>query len=240
MKPTTKPTTMHQDINLDNGQVHLWKVRLDLPEDHIKRLRLLLSEDELDRAGRFKMESHAKRFIACRGQLRLCLSRYTGIAPTELLFTKSSLGKPLLSGSELCFSVSHSQDLALFGLSKHTIGVDLEKTGLVKDVDGVAQRFFSERENDMLRMLEGDEKHEHFLDIWTWKEAYLKATGEGFAGLDSISSACLGTPTCESFVDRKGKHWHASPLSPAEGFKGNFVVEGDAPEVQYFDLNTHL
>ena len=47
------------------------------------------------------------------------------------------------------------------------------------EVEKLAERFFSESERRALRRLPGDELRAAFFRVWTRKEAYIKATGEG-------------------------------------------------------------
>ena len=67
------------------------------------------------------------------------------------------------------------------------IGIDVE--ALDKRVPmPVARRYFSEREVAALHALAPEDQPRRFLRLWTLKEAYLKAVGEGLAGgLDSMT-----------------------------------------------------
>jgi 4'-phosphopantetheinyl transferase len=80
----------------------------------------------------------------------------------------------------LQFNLSHSQDLALYGFSiEQKIGVDLEYSRSISDVEKLAQRFFSAQEYKLISNCDRELKQQVFLQFWTAKEAYLKATGEG-------------------------------------------------------------
>lgn len=73
------------------------------------------------------------------------------------------------------FNISHSGEYAVAAVSEYEIGIDIEKIRPYRN--GVAKRCFSEKEKELLQ--NRNEKEKIFFYIWTLKEAYLKATGEG-------------------------------------------------------------
>jgi 4'-phosphopantetheinyl transferase len=60
------------------------------------------------------------------------------------------------------------------------VGVDVEKLGRVSLA--VAERHFSAAESAQLRALPPEAQPRRFVQLWTLKEAYLKAVGIGLAG----------------------------------------------------------
>lgn len=170
----------------------------------------LLSPDELVRGSSYIRMSSYQRFVLARGNLRKILSLYLGKPPQDIVFEYTAKGKPFLSGKEVYFNVSHSHDLAVYAVSKHqVVGVDIEYIPSVRDVLGVAKRFFCPREYEWILGLPPASQQRAFLQLWTAKEAYLKATGEGIAGgLSQVEVCCdaLGM----SYVGMSG--WILSPL----------------------------
>ena len=59
------------------------------------------------------------------------------------------------------------------------IGINVELIRPLSDAEGIAERFFSARETAALKALPLDQKPVGFFNLWTRKEAWLKATGEG-------------------------------------------------------------
>ena len=181
--PTEKPI-------LPGDRVHLWRAQLDLSACQIDSLATLLSTDETARANRFRFDIHRQRFIVARGILRLLLAHYLQIAPQDIKFQYSDRGKPFLAGSKqdcLQFNLSHSQAYALYGFTyNHPIGVDLEYIRKTPDAVKIARRFFSESESQLIEQASDGERSHKFYQLWTAKEAYLKAVGTGLSG--SLSS----------------------------------------------------
>lgn len=176
---------------LTGDRVHLWRAQLDLSACQIESLATLLSNDEIARANRFRFEIHRQRFIVARGILRLLLGHYLEIAPNNIKFQYSDRGKPFLAGSKqdssLQFNISHSQAYALYGFTyNHPIGVDLEYTRNTPDAVKIARRFFSQEESKLIEEASDEERAIKFCQLWTAKEAYLKAVGTGLSG--SLSS----------------------------------------------------
>ena len=84
-------------------------------------------------------------------------------------------GKPVYSGLDTYFNLSHAGNYVVCAVSDKAVGVDIERQR--KNVIRVAKRFFTQAECDWI----GDDSL-RFARIWTLKEAYAKLTGDGIAG----------------------------------------------------------
>ncbi|MEL6546435.1 MAG: 4'-phosphopantetheinyl transferase superfamily protein [Myxococcota bacterium] len=87
------------------------------------------------------------------------------------------LGKPYLEGRPLDFNLSHTRGGIVVLLGTGELGVDVEPIGRRVDVDGVGARTFTHSE---LRWVRAGNRSERFIQMWTQKEAYMKARGMGF------------------------------------------------------------
>ena len=215
-------------LDLLLNDVHIWRINLNSSESQLQFFRETLSSDEIARAQRFYFPEHRQRFIAGRGTLRAILGQYLGIDPKQVEFEYQPRGKPLLAAKfadqGLLFNLSHSQDLALLGVSyQHQIGVDLEYIRTMSDLEGLAKRFFSSREYEHLRLFSPQEQQQIFFRYWTCKEAYLKATGDGLVELEEIEISL--TPNQPSQLLVSGD-WNLRELTPAENFAAAVVVAG--------------
>ena len=181
-----------EKLNLLENEIHLWQANLDLPSVVIEKLALSLSEDEKTRANRFHFAQHRDRYIAGRGILRQLLAKYLQVNSDRIRFEYSSRGKPYLASclnqNNLQFNVSHSQNLALYGFNyQEIIGVDLEYIKDDINYKQLATRFFTPQELQLIYRTKSEAQKTRFFQLWTAKEAYLKATGDGLAqGLDAI------------------------------------------------------
>lgn len=113
------------------------------------------------------------------------VSLRSGLSSSEIDIIKSEKGKPYLKNiSNLFFNISHSGNWVVVAISDKEIGIDVEK---IKRINiRIAERFFSNSENEFLKGLKGAEKDKCFFDLWTLKESYLKLLGKGLT--KSLSS----------------------------------------------------
>ncbi len=126
--------------------------------------------------------------MAARSALRQVLGRQLGLDPAGLVFEAGARGKPEVAGRPLRFSLAHTGGLALIAVTARAdVGADLERLDAALARPPSAERFFSDAERERLAVLSGRRRLELFYALWTEKEAYRKATGEGItAGLGEL------------------------------------------------------
>ena len=214
------------------AEVHVWSFDLDVPHWRVHGLSALLSPDETDRAERFRFARDRNRYIAGRGTLRELLAAYTGSAAAALRFAYGWRGKPALEGAggeARHFNLAHASGRALLAVSGGPpLGVDLEEVVLVPDLDDVAATHFSAAEREQLSALAGSERLAAFYRIWTRKEAYLKAVGDGLAAPLHAFSVSLPRDQPKLLAIEgdaaAAARWTVHHLEPAAGFVGALAV----------------
>lgn len=213
----------------------MWHIPLGLPAPLLKRLYSTLSPGEQQRCDRLRSETLKQRFVASHGLLRKVLGGYLQTDPAQLVFSPGRTGKPSLSSSApgFQFNISHSGDLALYAVSRElTVGIDLEKIRPVQNLTPLTKRYFTPAEHSAINSLPPDEREKAFFKAWVLKEAYVKATGEGLAGLHGLEVSCSGScgvPAPLILKDRPGKAspaWSALSFEPSPGYVAALVVEG--------------
>ncbi|HLO49784.1 MAG TPA: 4'-phosphopantetheinyl transferase superfamily protein [Kamptonema sp.] len=231
-------------LTLLSNDIHIWCAALDLSPEQIKMYELTLSADEKIRAERFHFERHKYSFIASRGILRAILSRYLNIKPHQLQFEYGTRGKPEIAEScsekKLKFNLSHSDKIALYAITTTSaIGIDIEKYRPLDDAEQIAERFFTARECAWLSEIPPSEKQAAFFSLWTCKEAYLKAIGEGLAfGLDRCEIG-INSNNCPKLLSIQGdsqaaKPWFLQQLNPVLGYVGAVAVKAENPRFTYW------
>lgn len=192
------------------GEIHLWRATLDDPV-RLAGAEAVLSREELFRAGRFARVIDRERFIAAHGALRMVLGLYVSADPQSLEFRTGPMGKPALvqTFTDLRFNLSHSGDIALIAVTRgREVGVDVERVQRDIEFDPIVEHYFDPTEAWDLRTAPPHERVGKFFDLWTRKEACVKAEGTG-----------LGLKTR---TDRFG----VRNLSPGLGYAGAVACEG--------------
>ena len=221
---------------LAGDEVHLWFGTLDPAPDVVRELTAMLSPDEEERARRFRYETLRRRFRVGRGVLRLLLGAYTRRPPSRLAFSYGPGGKPFLDDSPgappLHFNLGHSDAGWLLGVTRlGRIGVDLERLRPRRDVDELVEAHFAPQEIATFRGVDAADRTRAFLEGWTRKEAFLKASGEGLAvELDSFD-VTLGPGTPSAVTRAEGEHgpadrWTLLHLEPSADYVGAACIDG--------------
>lgn len=216
-------------LAIADHEVHIWVLSLDDGQS-TEALRQSLSPDELNRASRFRFEKHRNQYVLTRGTLRSLLAGYLGIPPREISFQYSKHDKPgLAQGHDLDFNLSHTEGMAVFGFTRgRRIGVDIEHLRSDFRADEIAERFFSLAEREALRRIPEAQQHEFFFRIWTRKEAYIKALGEGLShplhqfdvSLDKTAALLATRPDAS-----EAQRWQLENLEIAPEFAAAAAVE---------------
>jgi|GEM_PF-2890343 len=171
-------TWMHQ-LAGDPHAVHVWLwdgCGVDAPTMTAK-----LSREERHRADAFRRDAARRQFLQGRFLLRALLDTYLGVGAGQLPLSCGQYGKPDFSvrGSNLRFNLSHDDaGIAVALCWGRDVGVDVDTPPQGYQLDEVIAQHFNMDEQGSLSCPKGF----GFVDIWTAKEAVLKATGEGITG----------------------------------------------------------
>lgn len=145
---------------------------------------LPLSDEERARAARFHHMSDRWEFVLGRLMARSLLAQRTGTPPREVRLVENEHGRPEIAFPDLDrpirFNLSHSGGLVgcIVG-GPQQVGIDIERLDRPAVDPRVIRRYCSEPEQQALAGLPEAVRHERFLQLWTLKEAYVKARGTG-------------------------------------------------------------
>jgi 4'-phosphopantetheinyl transferase len=95
----------------------------------------------------------------------------------------------------------------------------------------LSERFFSDRERSSLQALPPNLHLQAFFACWTRKEAFLKATGDGFSFPLSDFTVSTHPERNPEIEEIRGdtevvQHWLLADLSPKDGYRATVAVEG--------------
>jgi 4'-phosphopantetheinyl transferase len=154
----------------------------------LARAAKLLDGSELAQLRKLAFDADRIAYAAAHVLLRLALSRVRPDRdPAAWRFVRGPRGRPeLAAGERLVFSLSHARTRVACAVARRDPGQTLE---LGIDVEGVAvdpplqlvDAKFAATEAARVRGLAGTARARAFYEIWTLKEAYLKARGLGLS-----------------------------------------------------------
>ena len=223
------------------GDVHVWFTRPDRAAGAALTARYdaLLSADERERHRRFHFDRDRHHFLVAHALVRTTLSRYSQVDPAAWTFTRGPHGRPEIASPAirpgLRFNLSHTPGLVTVAVALDAdVGIDVEGLRTRDTSIAIARRFFAPAEVAYLLSRPAPEHPRIFLEIWTLKEAYIKATGEGFrARLDRFVMQLDDPPT----VTLEGRatpsdQWHCRRLAlGADHIAALAVRQPDPPSV---------
>ncbi len=146
----------------------------------------VLSDDERARHLRFRFEQDRDAYLLAHALTRTLLAGQLEVEPRALRFKAGPHGRPELdwprSSPALRFNLSHTRGLVACALAlEHDVGVDVEHFERRVELEQVARSVFSEPERAALMALPPEGRRRRFFELWTLKEAYIKAVGKGLA-----------------------------------------------------------
>lgn len=161
--------------------ISVWQLALDLHAPLAPADLQLLSDEERMRIARLHHPADRMRAGAGRAALRRLLAATLSCAPQRVRFGAGRHGKPYLLGQQgPAFNVAHAGEFVLIALGGDgidAVGVDVERHDAAVDVTALTPYALAPQEREAL----DDEVQAAaiFFDIWSAKEAALKALGVG-------------------------------------------------------------
>lgn len=148
--------------------------------DDIGAAAALLDRRERARALRFHYHRDRDTYVLAHAVWRIALGECLHVAASEVPLARTGDGQPRLPGSVLSTSLSHSGDLVALAVSPAaTIGIDIETYPPRVDLDALMPVFCTRAEIAQLSALDDVARGWAQMELWTRKEALLKAFGVG-------------------------------------------------------------
>ncbi len=155
----------------------------------------LLDDGELTRAARFRFERHRTRFVAAHAGMRRLLGARLDVPPDQVRLATTAEGKPVLADSDglpgkpesaqppFWFNLTHSETVGYLAIAPWIIGVDVEVVRSFDELQPLMESCCSPEEMTALSAEPVELRARRFLQVWTRKEAVLKAWGVGIGAI---------------------------------------------------------
>ena len=206
---------------LEPGDVHLWLWRLpDVP-----------AARQLTRLARVQLLALLKTYAGSELEPRLAYGTH---------------GKPHAATPGLPhFNVSHGGDCVAFAFcSEQELGVDVERGSPRRRHSALelATRFFAAEEAATLGGLDDAQRERSFLQLWTCKEAVLKALGHGLSfGLNRLRFAIGSDGQVQALLSIAAEaghpdEWQIHRFAAGSGHVGCLAWRGPARTLRTFRL----
>ncbi|MFC0598035.1 4'-phosphopantetheinyl transferase family protein [Streptomyces palmae] len=222
----TRPPRTTPRLRVGPGHAHLWVIGGQGAGDHPERMATSdlddrdlddrdLDDRERERAAAFVRPLDRLTYLMAHIALRRLLSVYTDIPPAQLPLGRDPCpccggphGRPVLRGTPLHFSLSHSHGTALISIAATPLGVDIQRVPTLQTTELCLPQLHPAERRELHAVPRG-ERPRAFGRLWTRKEAYLKGLGTG-----------LGRPPHRDYLgERTGpgaparpRGWHVQTL----------------------------
>jgi len=220
---------------LDPRDVHIWfRGTGSATAAAVEAARVSLSADERQRADRFYFAEDRRDYTLAHDALRRCLSAYRPVEPGAWEFQADAAGKPFLrSDTGLSFNLSHTRQLVACAIAPGTpVGIDVERAARLVDAGAIAGRYFSPFEVASLSHYRDDAHRLRFLELWTLKEAFVKAVGVGLTMPLDAMSFVLDEEDGIVFEPPPGytaSDWHFALFEPGGGARMAVAIQAATP-----------
>lgn len=221
--------------SLSDAEVHVFRISISRNINRLKQFEALLTTDEKLRAGKYRQQKDTYRFIVSRGAQRIILGKYTKQPPAGLQFVLGYNKKPYLvsnDGSVIHYNPSHSGDWIVLAIATSAVGADVEQIDHTFPFDDILTDNFSVEE---IRYI--STSAEKFFTLWTRKEAYLKATGQGLGDHLPVTPALDGEHQLDRMLTGSDNKWQLNSFMLADGYTATVVVEEDGNQLLFFEAD---
>ena len=225
-------------MKIKGNEVHIHSIKFSDQKNKISTLKKLLSKVETEKADRFKFAKDSLQYIVSRGSLRKILSDYIQIDADSINFLYTEFSKPFIENSKINFNLSHSGNWCFIVISLiKDIGIDIEKIREIEDVLKIAERYFALEEYEHLKKFKSTEQINEFFRIWTFKEAFIKAIGEGLSfplKNFSVISDNINSPVLNLYENKdESEFWKLYPLECQNGYYSSLAVKAEEFDLVY-------
>ncbi len=166
----------------------------------------LIEEEERKRILHYRFWQDRQRSLLGHLLSRYAVMKEYNLTNKDIRIRRHTYGKPYIKDySQIHYNISHSGEWIVCAVDSSIVGIDVQEHRGAKS--SLAKYYFSPREQNYLFSLGKDKQSVAFYNLWSMKEAYIKATGRGLSQpLDKFSIVQEGENFC-SVVEKEKKYF---------------------------------
>lgn len=229
-------------IKLTENNALIFTAYLPSMNQDLEKLWNPLSDQEKTQAEKFINKHLRDKYVMSHGLLRYLLSFYIGSKPHEIEYSVNPFGKPFLKedSSRVQFNMSHSKDYATYIMALDCqVGIDIEWKDKSVNFEEIYDLVLSSAETNNFNTLEPEKKLHTFYDIWTKKEAIVKAVGEGLSYPIKTIEIMNSADNAKGCYTAYGNTFHCSELHNLDDYAGTVALGYKVDKLIQIDMTTH-
>jgi len=222
---------------LNPGEIHIWSTAID--ERYGKLLaHSFLSVNEKRNAAIYAYDIDTYLFSVRHNLLRIILGDYLNCDPGKIKFNSNHYQKPHIAhpNTTIQFNISSSSNrfVAAF-CQQHTIGVDIELIRQIEDIPQLVNDYFTKEECDWINSQPDDLMKPAFFQIWSKKEALVKAIGKGL----NIELKKINVLSDTTIVNGE-RMWYLIPLTLFDDCAGAIAINNSNVKLSFYNTSDLL
>ncbi|WP_157956512.1 4'-phosphopantetheinyl transferase superfamily protein [Dyella sp. C11] len=188
----------------------------------------MLSSSETSRAARFRHALDHDTYVIAHAFWRVSLGLALHADPAQIAFSRSPEGQPQLPGTGMSTSLSHSGTMVAIAMARGAaVGVDIEGFPARTNLQDIAGVLCTAGETTAISLLDGEARTRALLELWTRKEALLKAFGVGLRVAPASIQAAVGVPVAAPPDAACKPPCRVHPLTMPVGWLGAVALSED-------------
>lgn len=206
-----------------------------LPDNQLPELQPY----EISRAQQYHRQEDRMRYSYTRRILRILVGRYLKQEPNSIQFATGINKKPEIKDTtDWHINVSHSGNWILAAIGKESVGVDTEKINLDMPFQDMLSASFSQEEQRYVN--ESSDSRSAFYELWTRKEALVKATAKGLDDDFPQVPSLKGIHTIDSKLIGTVGNWTVAGFTVADAYLGAVAYRPMAEFPTFYTLDSGL
>ena len=159
-------------------------------------------------------------------------SRYLGVSVDDVSIARTLEGKPAVVGADFEVNLAHSGSIAIVAVASRAVGIDVERR---RQVAGRSLPAHTLGPAELACFEVAADPAHVFLDLWTRKEALLKAAGLGLAvdprtiEINADGDVALAAPRARGASD-----WTLASIS-VDGYVATVAMRGTVATLFEYD-----